>query len=295
MKNNSKGKTFDTFNPKRMSYIIVTKNRAAYLNNALKMANKLKRNNDELIVVDGFSSDSTLKVINNYKNIIDKYISEPDINPTHAANKGILISSGKYIKTMSDDDIYYSGAMEKAILTMENNKEIDILECGGIQYVTYLKKCRTLYKKPGVNFGKSIADVFYYGTNGVGLIIRKSCLAKTGIFPVNIVGDLAFIINSIKNGANVKFCRIKLYKQLIHKNNLSTHLETSSSLYQIVRQFAPKRYYFLYAANYYIRKYLVLKMLFYPLIYLHNIYYKSIFIEPNKVEGKKYVWDGGFS
>lgn len=296
MKNSFKSKTFNSFNSKRVSYIIATKNRAAFLNKALKMAKKLKKNNDEIIVVDGLSSDSTLTVIKNYKNVIDKYISETDISPTHAANKGILLASGKYIKTMSDDDIYYSRAMEKAIAVMENNDDIDILECGGIQYITSLKKFRTLYVKSGMNFGKNVDDIFNYGSNGVGYIIRRSSLSKIGIFPLDIVGDLTFILNSIKNGANVKFCRLKLYKQIIHKTNIATNPEISSALYHVVKEFAPKKYYFLYACSYYIGKNPVLKILFYPLILFQNLYQKNLFVpHKNKVENKNYVWDGGFS
>ena len=250
MKNSFKSITFNSFNSKRVSYIIATKDRAVFLNKTLKMVKKLKKNNDEVIVVDGFSSDSTLKVIKHHKNIVDKYISEPDVSGIHAVNKGILLSSGKYIKTIADDDIYYSKEMEKAIDIMNNNADIDVLTCGGIQYITSLKRFRTLYVKPGVNFGKSVNDIFYYGSHGMGLVIRKNSLAKTGLFPLDIVGDLTFIINSIKNGANVKFCRIKLYKQIIHKTNISINPEISSALYHVVKQFAPKKYYFLYAVDY---------------------------------------------
>lgn len=296
MRNHHGKNTFDAFSPKRVSYILITKNRAKFLKKALERIKNLKKHNDELIIVDGLSTDSTGKVIKSYKNIIDKYISEPDVNPTHAVNKGILLSSGTYIKNLTDDDIYYSKSMEKAIQTMENNKDIDILECGGIQYLSDLKKIRVLYKKPGINFGKSTNDIFYHGFSGMGLIVRRSSLAKTGIFPITMIGDLSFIINSINNGANVKFCRIKLYKQFVHKTNISFSPQVPGTLYNTVKQFAPKKYYFLYAANYYIKKNPVLKILFYPLIYLHNIYYKSVFADPgNKSKNKESIWDGGFS
>ncbi len=297
MKNKSKMRTFDTFNSKRVSYILVTKNRATFLNEALKMAAKLKKENDEIILIDGLSSDSTLKVIKNHKLIINKYISEPDISPSHAANKGILLASGKYIKTIADDEIYYTKAMEEAIKVMENNNDIDILECGGEIYDTSTKSSRTLYKKPGINFGKHIADIFDYGSNGAGYIIKRSSLAEIGIFPMDIVSDLTFMVNSIKSSANVKFCRVKLYKQLVHKTNISiTNPQVSATLYRLVKHNAPKKYYFPYAFNYHIRNNPVLKTLFFPIIFLHNRYIMSLFIpEKKQAENKKYIWDGGLS
>src|SRR3989344_6114042 len=114
MRNHYQENTFNSFNSKRDSYILITKNRAKFLKKSLERIRKLKKHNDELIVVDGFSSDSTREVIKGYKNIIDRFISEPDIGPTHAVNKGILIASGTYIKNLTDDDIYYAKAMEKA-------------------------------------------------------------------------------------------------------------------------------------------------------------------------------------
>ena len=163
MRNHFRKNNFDTFNSKRVSYILITKNRAKFLKKALKRMKKLKKNNDELIVIDGLSSDSTQEIINHYKDIIDKYISEPDINPTHALNKGILLASGTYIKNITDDDIYYAKAMEKAIKIMEANPNIDTLECGGVLYLTAIKKIRVIYREPGINFGKSVNDIFYHG------------------------------------------------------------------------------------------------------------------------------------
>ena len=297
MKNKSRIGTFDTFNLKRVSYILVTKNRAKFLIKVIKMLKNVKKENDEFIVIDGFSTDSTLKIIKKNKKIIDKYISEPDLSPTHAADKGILLASGKYIKTISDDDIYYEKAMEKAIEVMENNDDIDILECGGVLYDISSKRSRTLYKKPGINFAKNTADIFKYGSNGAGYIIRRKSLAKTGIFPLDIVADLTFILNSIENGANVKFCRVKLYKQIIHKNNISiTHPEISNTLYKLVKQFAPIRYYLPYAINYHIRNNPFLKIIFFPVVYAHNQHLINLFIPKNEIsKNNKYIWDDGLS
>jgi len=153
---------FDKFSSKRISFILPTKNRAQSLKKALERLKKLKHENDEVIVVDGGSNDSTIQIIKKNKRIVDKYISESDINPTHAVNKGILLASGIYIKNLSDDDIYFPKAMEQAIGVMEANPDIDILECGGIVYYKTIKKFQIINKKTGINFGKRPEDIFYY-------------------------------------------------------------------------------------------------------------------------------------
>ena len=61
----------------------------------------------EHIIVDGGSTDGTLEVIKNEKNIT-KWISEKDKGIYDAINKGLKISKGKYINTINSGDYYYS-------------------------------------------------------------------------------------------------------------------------------------------------------------------------------------------
>ena len=58
----------------------------------------------EYIIVDGDSSDESISIINNYKNYINKYISEPDSGIYDAMNKGILMSSGEWLWFLNSGD-----------------------------------------------------------------------------------------------------------------------------------------------------------------------------------------------
>jgi glycosyltransferase involved in cell wall biosynthesis len=73
--------TFDEALPKRVSYIVATKNRATpYLKNVLIFLKDIISSRDEIIVVDGFSSDNSREIIDEFIDIIDVFISEPDMN-----------------------------------------------------------------------------------------------------------------------------------------------------------------------------------------------------------------------
>src|SRR3990167_3682992 len=102
MKNNS----FDSFSKKRVSYILITKNKARYLEKTLKQLKKVKKGVDELIVIDGASSDKTPEILRRYRATIDLLVSEEDLGGTQAANKGILLAHGKYVKEMTDNDYF---------------------------------------------------------------------------------------------------------------------------------------------------------------------------------------------
>jgi len=77
----------------------------------------------EYIIIDGVSSDGTLKLAESYqKAFYDKgieyiIISEPDNGIYDAMNKGILEASGDIIGIINSDDWYEPQAIEKAIHT----------------------------------------------------------------------------------------------------------------------------------------------------------------------------------
>ena len=213
--------TFDSYCKKRVSFVLTTKNRAQYLASALERCRGLKGPNDELIVIDGQSSDNTREIVEQYRDIVDIFVSEPDVSYSHAHNKGFLLASGKYIKELMDDDVFHPEGVEKAIRVMEEHPEIDLLLCGGTKEQD--GAIRGWYAPPGSNFGHSVEDVFRYpGAAGVLHFIRRSSLAKIGILSeTRPMCDMAFVLEFISKGGTVKFCRINTIKNVRHSGTVS--------------------------------------------------------------------------
>ena len=71
--------------------------------------------NIEYIVVDGGSTDQTMKVVNKYKDQIDIIIHEKDKGQTDAINKGFKLAKGELVGWINSDDILYPDCVEKIV------------------------------------------------------------------------------------------------------------------------------------------------------------------------------------
>lgn len=282
---------FDSYANKRVSFILPVKNSVEKLEKILESCRSLVKPEDELIVLDGGSEDQTKEVVKKYVNLIDVFISEPDFNCTHAANKGILLARGKYIKPLSDHDTIYPDGMERAIDIMERNPEIDLLLCGGSKEKN--GKVSYVYVPPGVNYGKSAEDVFRYSRCGVGHIYRRKSLARVGLFDGGSSGgDAEYLLRFIESRAVVKFCRINLFHHPYSHYGGAVSLDNFRT--KIVKRYCTKTFYWRYLLS---RK--IIKNPFYGkwLAFKKMICRRLPFFKKfvRSRSSLKYVWDGGFS
>lgn len=88
-----------------LSIVTVTKDCVGSLDKTLRSVSAIKVADIEYIIVDGASTDGTVELIENYGNLVDKFISEPDLGIYNAMNKGIDLAVGKYIIFINGDDV----------------------------------------------------------------------------------------------------------------------------------------------------------------------------------------------
>ena len=97
-----------------------------------------KFNNIQYIIIDGGSTDDTIKIVNKYKDKIDIFVSEPDHGIYDAMNKGIALATGDIIGTLNADDFYSSddvlADVALAFVDQKNNilyGDLDYIEQSG--------------------------------------------------------------------------------------------------------------------------------------------------------------------
>lgn len=138
----------DTEDNPLITYITVVYNRKDTIERCMKSVWDQTYENIEYIIVDGNSTDGTLKLIEENADKIDYYISQPDTGIYNAMNKGISLARGRFLCFMNSDDECTLEAAEKVIREYKRTKA-DII-CGirnlyrngqKVEEVTYPRYC----------------------------------------------------------------------------------------------------------------------------------------------------------
>lgn len=90
----------------RITVITVTFNAEATIEDCVQSVLSQDYPDLEYIVIDGASSDATMKRLEKYRNNISRLISEKDQGLYDALNKGIALATGDYIGILHADDFY---------------------------------------------------------------------------------------------------------------------------------------------------------------------------------------------
>ena len=155
--------------------------------------------NIEYIVVDGASSDDTLKIIKNYNSSISKYISESDEGLYDAMNKGIALATGDIIGILNSDDFLASNDIINIIASMINSENLDGVY-GDLQYVDKIntKKIRRNWKS--YDFKPSLLEQGWMPPHPT-LFLKKEVYQKHGLFDLSyrISADYDFILRIFKD------------------------------------------------------------------------------------------------
>lgn len=118
----------------RVSIITVCFNSASTVRDTIESVVAQSHADIEYIVIDGGSTDDTLKILGQYRPHIATLISEPDRGIYDAMNKGIALATGDVIGMINSDDFYAcSGSIAKVVKALED----DTLDAcfGDLRYV----------------------------------------------------------------------------------------------------------------------------------------------------------------
>lgn len=106
-----------------ISIIIATFNAESLLLKCLESIKNQKYTNIEIIVVDGKSTDNTIKILESFQHSGLTWTSEKDTGIYDALNKGINLAKGDWLYFLGSDDYLLNGFSELALL-LENKNSV---------------------------------------------------------------------------------------------------------------------------------------------------------------------------
>lgn len=124
----------NTTNPK-ISIVTVVLNCEKYIEQSVQSVLAQDYNNIEYIMIDGGSTDNTLKILEPYKSSIHTFLSEADEGLSDAMNKGARLSSGVWVLFLHADDILSSKYSVSEIMSIVINEKLTSWVTGYLNFI----------------------------------------------------------------------------------------------------------------------------------------------------------------
>lgn len=116
----------------KVSVIIPTYNRAALLQKAISSVLAQTFTNFEIIVVDDGSKDNTRTTVTAIDDHRIHYIYQENAGLATARNRGLQLSTGKYVAFLDDDDLFLPNKLQIQVQKLENNQVVGLVSGGWI-------------------------------------------------------------------------------------------------------------------------------------------------------------------
>ena len=182
--------------------------------------------NYEYIVVDGGSTDDSVKTIRKYAARIDQWVSEPDKGVYNAMNKGLGMAHGEYVNFMNSGDTFHSNTVLEEV-----DKQI------GDADIIFGNVCDSA---TGLRYGGIAA-----GSEVTFLTLKKEILCHQGTFYRRNIFDrhpydetLRLIADWKVNVQAIVFdnCKVKVIDTMVARYDLTGMSTTQSLLHAEERQ-----------------------------------------------------------
>lgn len=179
----------------KVSVISACFNSEKYLERAVQSLLSQTYKNIEFIVIDGGSTDRTLRILDKYKDDIDYLMSEPDNGIYDAMNKGIKCSTGDILYFFNSDDRFYDKDIIKKVVDFFNKKKVDFIY-GNIA------NCYLGDSRFSIGRYPRIITKRHFIRNTIGhpaTFFRRDCFEKAGMYDIRykIVSDYEWYMRAL--------------------------------------------------------------------------------------------------
>ena len=185
----------------RITLITATFNSASSIKTCLDSVVLQNYNDLEYLIIDGKSSDATLKIIKVYQQKFPfiKLISEKDSGIYDALNKGVQLASGDIIGFVHSDDFLEFNDIIYHIVSMTKSENLDGVY-GDLQYVDKSNTKKIIRSWKSCDFKPRLLKQGWMPPHPT-LFLKKEVYQKHGIFDLSyrISADYDFLLRIFKD------------------------------------------------------------------------------------------------
>lgn len=185
----------------KVSIITVCLNSAKTIRRALQSVRQQAYRDIELILIDGVSTDETLQIVSEFKDIVSSVVSEKDNGIYDAMNKGVALATGEIIYFLnSDDELAGSNIIADVINAFQTSHNLEMVY--GDIIVRFATRDQYIKHQ---HVGQH--NVLHTGICHQAVFARKALFSKIGGFNLafRIYADFDWIIRAFKANSDTQY------------------------------------------------------------------------------------------
>ncbi|BAU56185.1 glycosyltransferase family 2 protein [Mucilaginibacter gotjawali] len=187
----------------------------------------------EYIIIDGKSTDGTLKIINRYKDQVAKIFSEKDEGIYDAMNKGLAAATGDYVIFMNSGDEFYSRDTVQKVFESAPDADIyygetEMIDAGGKSLGQRRHKAPEKFTWMGFRYGMSISHQAIY--------VRRS-LAGPYDLKYKLSGDIDWIIRAASQAEKIVNVNQYVARYLVGGMSKAKHRQSLMERFDIMQRY----------------------------------------------------------
>lgn len=170
-----------------VSVIIPAYNAAHFLSETINSVLSQTYQNIELLIVDDGSADDSAALVKGFEDERIRYWHKKNSGVSDTRNFGIIQAKGAYIAFLDADDLFLPHNLEKKVLFLENNREIDLVHSAEVRFDSNTGSERALVHGSGGSVLEkllSMSGSVIHSPSSV--LVRKKLLEKTGGFDTRL-------------------------------------------------------------------------------------------------------------
>ncbi|HEX3031254.1 MAG TPA: glycosyltransferase [Bacillota bacterium] len=207
----------------KVTIVIPTYNHAPFLKQALASVVNQDFADWEAIVINNFSEDNTIQVVNSFQDPRIRLVNFRNNGCIAASrNEGVRLASSEYVAFLDSDDLWYPSKLSTCLAQF--TPEVSLV-CHGLRFMFHGQLWKDV--KYGPDNAVSYRSLLFKG-NGfppTALIVRKACLDKVGGFSENpdfiTAEDYELLLKLARENFKFRFIQDVLGEYQWHSGNSS--------------------------------------------------------------------------